>query len=90
MFTPEEAKDRAVDILFRYVTGYTIQEAHGGWVDDSGTRFAEYSLVISLSYTDLDTVHALSDELITVFRQSSVLIETNRTVSEYYSGPAAD
>ena len=78
--------EQVVDILFRHVGGYTIQEAHGGWIDEDGTRFAEYTLVITLSYTDLDTVHALSDDLLAAFRQSSVLIQTNETVSEYYYG----
>ena len=37
-------------------------------------------------WLDLEQVHAAADEMIRVFRQSSVLIQANRTVTEFYSG----
>ena len=42
--------------------------------------------MIYLSDTTLDKVHAAADELIRTFQQSSVLIQSNRTVTEFYSG----
>ena len=65
--------------------GYTLTDAEGGW-EDSGTLYQEYTLVIYLSDTTLDKVHAAADELIRTFQQSSVLIQSNRTVTEFYSG----
>lgn len=85
VFAPEEAQEKAEEILLRHFGGYTIQDAHGGWVDD-GKVYSEYSLVIYLSDTTPEAVHAAADEMIEVFDQSSVLIQTNRTSTEFYSG----
>ena len=85
VFTQAEALERAKDILIRNFGGYTIQEAHGGWIDN-GTEYQEYTLVIYLSDTTLDKVHASAAEMIEVFHQSSVLIQENPTRTEFYSG----
>ena len=42
--------------------------------------------MIYLSDTTLDKIHAAVDEMLTVFNQSSVLIQANPTRTEYYSG----
>ena len=84
-FSEEEAKEKLVGILLEHFGGYTIQEAHGGWIDGE-TVYREYTLVIYLSDTDLDHVHAAADEMIRVFDQSSVLIQANQTVTEFYDG----
>jgi hypothetical protein len=42
-------------------------------------------LVIYLSDTTEDQVHAAADELIRVFNQSSILIQANPTKTEFYS-----
>ena len=86
VFTQEEAMERARDILIRHFGGYTVQEAYGGWVGDDGQIFREYTLVIYLSDTTPDKVYAAADELVETFRQSSVLIQTNPTKTEFYTG----
>ena len=85
VFSPDEARTKAEDILIEHFGGYTIQEAHGGW-EYEGTRYQEYTIVIYLSDTNLDAVHAAAKNMICVFNQSSVLIQTNSTVTEFYSG----
>ncbi len=85
VFPPEEAKERLEEILIRRFGGYTVQDASGGWVD-GGKEYQEYTLVIYLSDTTLEDVHALCDELVEVYRQSSVLIQANETTTEFYSG----
>ena len=85
VFSPEEAKSKAEEILVKHFGGYTIQEANGGWADD-GKLYQEYTLVIYLSDTSLDQIHAAADELVETFHQSSVLIQANRTTTEFYSG----
>ena len=85
VFSPEEAKAKAEEILIDHFGGYTIQEAHGGWIDGD-VAYQEYTLVIYLSDTDLDQVHAASDDLIDTFHQSSVLIQANQTATEFYAG----
>ena len=83
--TQAEAKEKAKEILIRHFSGFTIQEADGGWIDE-GTIFQEYTLVIYLSDTTQEAVHAAADELIEAFRQSSVLIQANPTKTEFYGG----
>ena len=85
VFSPEEAMEKAKEILIEHFGGYTIQEANGGWIDGEKT-YQEYTLVIYLSDTDLEQVHAAADDMVEVFRQSAVLIQTNQTVTEFYGG----
>ena len=86
VFAPEEAKEKAKEILIKNLGGYTIQEASGGWVGDDGTEYQEYTLVIYLSDTTEEAVHTVADQLIQTFNQSSVLIQANQTQTEFYGG----
>jgi len=88
VFTPEEAKEEAKAILVNHFGGYTIQEAAGGWLDGD-KLYQEYTIVIYLSDTNMNQIHAAADELLSVFRQSSVLIQSNRTSTEFYAGAGA-
>jgi hypothetical protein len=85
VFEPEEAKEKAKEILINHFGGYTIQEANGGWIDDDKI-YQEYTLVIYLSDTDLESVHKAADDMVRIFRQSSVLIQANETTTEFYAG----
>ena len=87
VYTQSEALEVARKILIDRFGGYTIQEAQGGWVDE-GTEYREYTLVIYLSDADKQAVYAAADELIAAFDQSSILIQTNPTRTEFYSGSA--
>lgn len=86
VYSPEESKERAKAILMNDFGGYTIQEAEGGWRSDDGTEYQEYTMVIYLSDTDIDTVHAAAKEFIDEFNQSSILISTDRVQTEFYEG----
>ncbi|MBQ1399434.1 MAG: hypothetical protein IIY83_02850, partial [Lachnospiraceae bacterium] len=55
VFTPEQAQERAEEILIDHFGGYTIQEANGGW-KDGDIVYTEYTLVIYLSDTTLKDV----------------------------------
>lgn len=81
----EDAVAKAEEILLKHFGGYTIQDASGGWVDE-GTVYTEYTLVIYLSDTTLEKVHLAANDMIKAFNQSSVLIQSNTTVTEFYSG----
>ena len=83
VFSQEEAKARVEDILLKHFGGYTILEANGGWADD-GTVYQEYTLVIYLSDTTMDKVRVAADEMLRVFNQRSVLIQSNETKTELY------
>lgn len=84
--TPETVKAKVDQVLTKHFEGFTIQEANGGWTNENGTVDHEYTVVILLSDTTLEKVHAASDDLIRAFNQSSVLIQANRTKTEFYSG----
>ncbi len=85
-FTDAQAKDLLETILVRHFSGYTIQNALGGWTEDDGTYDHENSLVIYLSDTDMEHVKEAADELLKEFDQHTILIQTNETVTEFYSG----
>ena len=84
VFTQDEAMEKAKDILIRRFGGYTIQEAHGGWIDN-GKVFQEYTLIIYLSDTTPELVHDAAAEMVATFHQSSVLIHANKTTTEFYT-----
>ena len=85
VFSEKKSREKAEEVLLEHFGGYTIQEANGGWIDE-GTVYREYTLVIYLSDTDPESVHAAADKLIEVFHQSSVLIQANETTTEFYAG----
>ena len=84
VYTEEQAREKAKEILIRHFGGYTIQEANGGWIDN-GTEYQEYTLVIYLSDTTAEKIHAAADELIREFNQSSIMIQENPTRTEFYT-----
>lgn len=84
--TAEEVKQKADEVLTRHFEGFTIQEANGGWTNENGTVDHEYTLVILLSDTTDKKVHEAADDLIKAFNQSTILIQTNETKTEFYSG----
>ena len=84
VFDEEESKEKLKEILLDHFGGYTIQEANGGW-KDGDTVYKEYTLVIYLSDTNIEEVHKACDEMIDVFHQSSVLVQCNKTTTEFYS-----
>ena len=84
--TAEEAKAKVDEVLTKHFEGFAIQEANGGWTNENGTVDHEYTIVILLSDTTSEKVHAAADDLIREFNQSSVLIQANETKTEFYSG----
>ena len=85
VFDQDESKAKLEEILVDHFGGYTIQEANGGWKDGE-TVYQEYTLVIYLSDTNIEDVHSACDDMIKTFNQSSVLIQSNKTTTEFYEG----
>ena len=73
-------------VLTDHFEGFTIQEANGGWTNEDGTVDHEYTIVILLSDTTPEKVHAAADDLIREFNQSAILIQANETMTEFYYG----
>ena len=85
VFDEETSKEEAKKILLDHFGGYTIQEANGGWKDGT-IVYKEYTLVIYLSDTTIDEVHLACKAFIEKFNQSSILIQSNKTTTEFYAG----
>lgn len=82
--TPEVCKAKVDEVLTKHFEGFTIQEANGGWTNENGTVDHEYTIVIILSDTTLDKVHEAAKDLNATFNQSSILIQSNLTTTEFY------
>lgn len=86
VFDEEEARARAEAILTEHFGGFTIQDARGGWRNDDGSIAHEYTIVVYLSDTTLDEVHAACDDIVSEFNQSAILIQQDLTTTEFYAG----
>ena len=86
VYSHDDAKKVLEEILAKRMGGYTVLEAEGGWVGDDNTEYQGYTLVISLSDTTPEKVHALCDELLERFDQSCILIKTDKSTTQFYRG----
>ncbi len=86
VYDEAESREHLEEILTDHFGGFTIQEARGGWVNDDGSIAHEYTLVVYLSDTSIDEVHAACDDLIAEFNQSAILVQQNLTTTEFYAG----
>lgn len=81
-----DAKELIDSICFKYLDGYTIQDATGAWVDEVGAATHENTIVCYFDGADEETVYRIADEVLTALNQNSVLIEKEQLQIEYYSG----
>lgn len=86
LISTEKAIDILDEICLKYLDGYTIQVGYGRWSDEKGIKTNENTIICYFDYTDINTVHKIADEVIDSLNQNSVLIETGRISSEYYTG----
>lgn len=82
----EEAKETVNKICAKYADGYTVKEADGGWVDETGTLTEEQTLVYSFTNISEEALTSIMDEVLKVLNQNSILVETSNVYSRYYSG----
>lgn len=82
----EEAKAIVNEICSRYVSGYTVQTAEGGWVDETGTLTQEQTLVYSFDAVEEADMLAIMDEVLVALNQNSILLEKQGLTYCYYSG----
>ncbi|MCD7981355.1 MAG: DUF3574 domain-containing protein [Clostridiales bacterium] len=82
----DEAKDMVNAICARYVEGYTVTEAEGGWVDETGTLTEEQTLVYSFTDVQEEDLISIMDEVLKELNQNSILVEISDVQSFYYYG----
>lgn len=86
IISTEDAKTIIDNICFKYLDGYTIQDANGSWVDENGLVTHENTIVCCFKDTDNDTVYKIADEVIKTLNQNTVLIEKDLIQIDFYSG----
>ena len=81
----DEAREIVNSICEKYIGGYTTIDAHGGWVDETGTETKENTLVYVFYDVSEEQIINIMDEVITALNQNSILVESNTVNSLYYS-----
>lgn len=84
----DEAEQIVNEICSKYVEGYTVQQAEGGWVDESGVLTKEQTLVYSFDAVQEEDIIAIMDEVLVQLNQASILVERQDLTYCYYSGQA--
>lgn len=82
----EEAREKVNRICAKYVGGYTVMEAAGGWTDETGTLTQEATLVYSFTDVEEEALVCVMDEVLEELNQSSILVEVSGVHSLYYYG----
>lgn len=82
----DEAKEKVNEICSRYVDGYTVQTAEGGWVDETGTLTEEQTLVYSFDEAEEADIISIMNETLKELNQNSILVEKEDLNYCYYSG----
>lgn len=82
----DEAKEIVDNICVKYVEGYTVMEANGGWVDETGTLTEEGTLVYNFTDVQEEDLALIMDEVLQELNQNSILVETSDVQSYYYYG----
>lgn len=86
MFTVEEAKKIIDKICYKYLEGYTIENAIGSWADENGKSNHENTIVCIFDDAPKEKVYAIADEILEVFNQNTILIERDLISIDFYSG----
>ena len=84
--TKEEAWNLVDEVCLKYLRGYTIEDATGSWVEDTGVLYHEYTLVCYFDNPEPEDVYKAADELLERLNQNTILIETKDVKVEYYGG----
>jgi hypothetical protein len=73
------------EIVSRHVGGWTITEARGGWVDETGVLTTENTLIYSFIYVEESDIIAIMQEVLVALNQNTILVE-RRDVSSLFFG----
>lgn len=89
-YAPFCSEAEAVEIIdhicLKYFEGYTLQEATGSWVDELHNATHEYTVVCYFDGAKKEDVYKAADEILVALNQSTILIESNKIIMDYYGG----
>lgn len=80
----EEAKKKVDAICAKYVDGYTVFDANGGWKDETGTYAHENTLVCFFYDVTEDQIKNIMDDVLKELNQSAIFVEKLNSVYTYY------
>ena len=82
----EDAVDKVNEICARYVEGYTMQMAKGGWVDEKEILTEENTLIYSFYEVTDEQVTQIMNDVLKELNQNSILVSHGEENSTYYYG----
>lgn len=74
------------EICSRYVDGYTMQTAKGGWVDEKQILTEENTLIYSFYGVTDEQITQIMDDVLKELNQNAILITYGQENSAYYYG----
>ncbi len=84
----DTCKEKVTEICVKYTDGCTIFDATGYWKDEKNNITTEKTIGCILEDIKVETVYKICDEVIVALNQNSILIETNKVNSIFYSTPS--
>lgn len=86
IISTEDGIRKVNEICSRYVDGYTMKTAKGGWVDEKKILTEENTLIYSFYGVTEEQVMQIMDEARQELNQNSILITHGQEDSAYYYG----
>lgn len=86
IISTQDAKQTINAICTKYVTGYTIIEAQGGWVDEKYMLTQENTLVYYFRGACETDIRAIMEEVLLELNQNTIMMEERTIFFTYYGG----
>ena len=80
------AREIVNEICSRHVSGWTVVEGKGGWINEKNILTQESTLVYSFINTDESAIISIMQEVLVSLNQSSILIERSNIDSQFFYG----
>ncbi len=84
----DTCKEKVTEICVKYTDGCTIFDATGYWKDEKNNITTEKTVGCILEDIKIATVYQICDEIIIALNQNSILIETDKVNTLFYSTPS--
>jgi len=82
----DEARKTINSICSKYVEGFTVLDAQGGWFDEKENLTKETTLVYQFTGADWQQIAGLMNEVLEALNQNSILVEVQHASWQYYDG----
>ena len=86
IISTEDAKSIIDKICYKYLDGYTIQDAVGSWSDEKGFSTHENTILCIFDDVPKEKIYVIADEILKELNQNTILIEEKSVCIEFYGG----